>query len=94
MGPMISSIGRIIVLATALTTAATAERFEGIGPNDWSGWRGPTHNGVAAAGQAASAHVTLSLDSHLFDLSRMGVLRLAGGTVDPAFGLSVHMVVE
>jgi outer membrane protein assembly factor BamB len=51
MGHMISSIGRILVLATALTTAATAERFEGIGPNDWPGWRGPTHNGVAAAGQ-------------------------------------------
>jgi len=51
MGHMISSIGRIIVLATALTTAAMAERFEGIGPNDWPSWRGPTHNGVAAAGQ-------------------------------------------
>ena len=55
MGHMISSIGRIIVLATALTTAAMAERFEGIGPNDWPSWRGPTHNGVAAAGQSPPA---------------------------------------
>lgn len=40
-----------LTLAGVLTLSVQASTFDGIGPHDWAGWRGPTHNGIAAEGQ-------------------------------------------
>ena len=48
---MFSHIGRILCLSSALVITLSAASYPGISPDDWAGWRGPTHNGIARPGQ-------------------------------------------
>ena len=48
---MISLIRSSLFVAITFSLSLSAAGYRGIGPNDWAGWRGPTHDGVAAKGQ-------------------------------------------